>query len=75
MNGPSLLSSHLALRGLSRSGLAARLKVARSLVSMWLSGERVPGLQNATAIEKETGVPHTAWIKSKRSGRRGKGSA
>jgi transcriptional regulator with XRE-family HTH domain len=62
MTGPEQLEAHLKRRKLTFRALAAELGVSASLVFMWTSGERKPGLANALVLEKVTGIPARAWV-------------
>lgn len=60
--GQSLLAKHLVAKG-SAAELARKLGVARSLVSQWKSGARIPGRKNARRLEEISGgaVPSESW--------------
>ena len=53
----------LALRrlGFSQREIGARIGVGAGLVSMWMSGERTPGLENRQAVLTLFGVAIEAW--------------
>ncbi len=71
-NGP--LGTYLEAHGLSQGAFARRLGVKSGVVCRWVSGQRVPTVHYALAIERETGgaVPVSAWEEkpAPRKGRR-----
>lgn len=62
------LARYLDSRHETQADFAARVGVTGPIVSMWVTGERRPNVDNAFAIERATGgvVPATAWLKRKR---------
>lgn len=51
----------LARTGATQDEIAERVGVSRGLVSMWLSGQRVPRAENRTAIRKRYGIREATW--------------
>lgn len=45
----------------AKKAMAAKLGVAPSMVSMLAAGQRVPGLDLALRLQKETGIEPAAW--------------
>lgn len=62
-SGPQALAAYLAKRKISPQTFAASVGAHRSQIYRALNGDRRPGLDLASAIEKATGgaVPATAW--------------
>lgn len=60
-NTPNTLAVYL--EGRKRADVAARLGISAAYLSQLSSGARMPGLETAARIERETGgeVPKTAW--------------
>ena len=77
MNAPRLLERYLLKKGLSYEAFAQRIGTCKSLVRMWVTRERSPGLDYAYAIEEATRrfVPHGAWRSPRRRRRRVKRAA
>lgn len=48
---------------------SATLKVSRSCVHYWVTGNRVPSIESATAIRMALGIPVSAWGKPPREGK------
>ena len=41
---------------------ARRLNVSRQTLYNWMSGEKVPTVENTLAIERVTGIPSALWV-------------
>lgn len=52
--------------GITQMALEAKLGASKGLSSRWLSGERVPELRFALALEDMLGVPARAWLAGER---------
>lgn len=52
--------------GLSLRAFAKAHGFSAPLISMWISGERTPGLPNAFRLQKVTGIPAEHWRRSRR---------
>lgn len=78
MTGRQKLRRYLAKKKLTQDAFAAKAGVPGPQVSLWLNGERTPGLASAFAIEEATGgeVKASDWIASRRrpGGPRARGS-
>lgn len=63
MGGRDLLAAYLTEKKLTHEAFAARAGVPGPQVSLWLSGHRRPGLENAFRIQDATGgaVPASSW--------------
>ena len=63
----SILQRYLDRHKMKQSEFAAKVRVDRPLVSMWCTGRRTPGLDNAIAIAiaTEGEIPATAWTKKR----------
>jgi len=55
------LLAYCAERGLTKAELAEKLGVHPSACSRWFTGQRSPYPDLRAAIERETGIPATAW--------------
>jgi transcriptional regulator with XRE-family HTH domain len=67
--GQRLLRRYLDAEGLTQRALAERVARSEPTVSLWLSGENLPDVESAVAIEDATGVPARAWAEKPRRGR------
>lgn len=63
-SGPDQLRDWMDRRGLNQTETAIKLGVPVSFLSMLVNGHRSPGLGNAVAIERMTGIPVEAWVAS-----------
>ena len=50
-----------AIKTMKMTDLAARLHVAPSTLSGWLSGERRPDIEGVIAVEDELGISVRSW--------------
>ena len=41
---------------------ARRLNVSRQTLYNWMSGDKVPTVENTLAIERVTGIPSALWV-------------
>jgi plasmid maintenance system antidote protein VapI len=57
-----LLRERMTERGMKPTELATELRVADSVVSRLLSGEREPSLRLAMRIEHKLGLPGNTWV-------------
>lgn len=57
------LRRHIKDEGITLEVFARAVGTSKSAVSMWRDGKRTPGLTYALAIERETGIPASAWLK------------
>lgn len=64
--GPDLLRQAMKEAGITQMALEAKLGASKGLTSRWLSGERVPELRFALALEDILGVPARAWLATER---------
>lgn len=64
--GPDLLRQAMREAGITQMALEAKLGASKGLTSRWLSGERVPELRFALALEDILGVPARAWLATER---------
>lgn len=61
--GQRLLRRYLENKGITQRALARLVKRSEPTVSLWLSGENVPDVASADALEEVTGVPMKAWAR------------
>lgn len=67
-SGPEQLRDWMERRGFNQRETADHFGWTESYVSLLLRFERSPGLPNAMAIERETGIPAEAWLAEASSG-------
>ncbi len=48
---------------MKQTELAKAMEVPDGLVSRWVTGDRVPNLENALLIERELGISPSLWTK------------
>lgn len=60
--GPTALKEALALRKWTQVSIAAKLKVSKTTVSRWISGERVPSRTHMAALRDVLEIPTDAWV-------------
>lgn len=60
--GPDLFRAALKERGISQNQAERLIGVAGGTASRWTSGDRIPSLEHALAIERELGVPVASWV-------------
>lgn len=57
-----MLRDWLASSGTTQAALAREVGVQPVTLWRWLDGQRRPSLAAATAVERCTGVPASAWV-------------
>lgn len=59
-----MFADYIATSGLTQTAWAARIGVSKSYLSHLIRGNRMPSLQTAVRIERETGgaVPAASWV-------------
>jgi DNA-binding XRE family transcriptional regulator len=62
--GAQLLSRHLEETGRTRTDLARSVGCHQTTIGRICSGEVVPSIEVATAIQRETQIPIESWIRS-----------
>lgn len=60
--GPMALKEALATRRWTQVSVAAKLKVSKTTVSRWISGERVPSRTHMAALRDILEIPTDAWV-------------
>ena len=65
-SGPQQLKDWMIRRKFLQRETADHLGFHETFISQLLNGARVPGLENAIHIERETGIPVEAWLPSDR---------
>lgn len=72
MDGPELLAKHLKAKRQTQAEFVEAHGLSSSLLSMWLSRKRRPGLESAVALEKATegAVPVASWLLKRRHPRK-----
>lgn len=63
-SGIDQLRDWMTRRGLNQRETAAYFGWDETFISALLADRRKPGLQNAIAIERHTGIPVEAWVES-----------
>jgi ribosome-binding protein aMBF1 (putative translation factor) len=58
-------------KGWNQTKLSEELRMSTSVVSRWLSGERVPTWSSAVKIEKLLGIPARVWLEEAEARRAG----
>ena len=61
ISGRKRLRQWLDRSKLRQSEAAKTLGVHQVVLSLWLSGKRRPGRENALLLERETGIPVESW--------------
>lgn len=61
-SGPEQLKDWMRRRGVNQSEAAELLGLDIPFMSLLVNGKRTPGLTNAIAIERQTGIPVEAWL-------------
>jgi transcriptional regulator with XRE-family HTH domain len=56
------LRTELERRGLSQNELAKKVGTDSAMVSRWVHGTRVPGLEYAFRLEDVLGIPPKLWL-------------
>lgn len=60
--GPDVLREAIRARKWSQASVAKMLKVSKTTVSRWLSGQRTPGRFHMAALRELLQIPIDAWI-------------
>jgi transcriptional regulator with XRE-family HTH domain len=63
-SGPTQFRDWMRRRGFDQRDAAEYLGLHEAHLSMFLNGKRTPGLDNAIALERKTGIPVEAWTLS-----------
>jgi transcriptional regulator with XRE-family HTH domain len=63
-SGSKRLARYLYRNKLTLEAFAGRVGTSKALVHYWRSGSKTPGTEYAVAIERETGIPPKAWLRS-----------
>jgi len=69
MTGPKKLAGYLSDSGLTQQQFSKKTGILPDMVSRYLSGQRVPQVRAALAIERATygDVPVSAWVSRRRA--------
>lgn len=65
-SGAEQLKDWMHRRRFMQKEAAEHLGFDQTFVSQLVNGARVPGLENAINIERETGIPVEAWLPTER---------
>lgn len=65
-SGAAQLKDWMIRRRFLHREAAEHLGFHETFISQLVNGARIPGLENAIAIERETGIPVEAWLPSDR---------
>ena len=74
-SGPEQLRDWMRRRVFNQAETAEHFGWDETTISKILNGVRVPGLENAVKIERETGIPVEAWLPTPADKRRAAGLA
>jgi transcriptional regulator with XRE-family HTH domain len=62
VKGPQALRDALTSRKMTQLQVATKLKVSKTTVSRWLSGERAPDREHMAALRELLEISPEAWI-------------
>jgi transcriptional regulator with XRE-family HTH domain len=62
LKGTDALRSALVTRKMTQLQVAEELKVSKTTVSRWISGERVPDREHMSALRNLLGISPESWI-------------